>query len=281
MPRPRSSCPLGPAPVVRSPTSARPRDESTTVLDDVFGAPDDAGAGPLDAVLLLAGAAAVVAGLTSLVPTWVLAAGSLRSPRGDPAPAHVLAAGRDGPPGCPAARAVGDGSLLRTTTPASPGPVPPTTDASATPPASSRGGGSRSTPSPMPRCWRSRRCSTAVPPCSHRRWPTSPPARRRWSTWPTPSPIRPLVRLRPPGPVLARARAPRRRLGCRRRRGARAGPARSWMTPGRLSGRRSGSGSGVEAAPRRSRECDITRSGRVRAPRSPVRGVGIRCRGRC
>ena len=41
----------------------------------MFGAPDDGGAGPLDAALLLVGAAAIVAGLTSLVPTWVLVAG--------------------------------------------------------------------------------------------------------------------------------------------------------------------------------------------------------------
>jgi hypothetical protein len=41
----------------------------------VFGGPDDGGAGPIAAVLLLGGAAVVIAGLTALVPTWVLAGG--------------------------------------------------------------------------------------------------------------------------------------------------------------------------------------------------------------
>ena len=67
--------PSRPGPLVRLADLDAERDEIDTVLDDVFGAPDDAGAGPLDAVLLLGGAAAVIAGLTSLVPTWVLVAG--------------------------------------------------------------------------------------------------------------------------------------------------------------------------------------------------------------
>jgi hypothetical protein len=67
--------PSRPGPLVRLADVDGERDEIDTVLDDVFGAPDDAGAGPLDAVLLLGGAAAVIAGLTSLVPTWVLVAG--------------------------------------------------------------------------------------------------------------------------------------------------------------------------------------------------------------
>jgi hypothetical protein len=43
--------------------------------DDGFGAPDGPWAGPVAAGLLLGGAAAIIAGLTTLVPAWVIVAG--------------------------------------------------------------------------------------------------------------------------------------------------------------------------------------------------------------
>jgi hypothetical protein len=67
--------PAQPGPVRALAAVDGPRDDLDAVLDDVFGPPDDGGAGPLAAALLLVGAAAIVAGLTSLVPTWVLVAG--------------------------------------------------------------------------------------------------------------------------------------------------------------------------------------------------------------
>lgn len=51
------------------------RDEVDELLDDVFGQPDAGGAGPLDAALLIGGATAVIAGLTSIAPTAVLVVG--------------------------------------------------------------------------------------------------------------------------------------------------------------------------------------------------------------
>ncbi len=50
-------------------------DETDKNSADVFGGPDERTAGPLAIVLLFGGAAAVIAGLTSLVPGWVLVAG--------------------------------------------------------------------------------------------------------------------------------------------------------------------------------------------------------------
>lgn len=67
--------PSRPGPVVALASLDRSRDELDDVLDDVFGEPDEGGAGPLDAVLLVGGAAAIIAGLTTLVPGWVLVAG--------------------------------------------------------------------------------------------------------------------------------------------------------------------------------------------------------------
>jgi hypothetical protein len=111
--------PSRPGPLVRLADVDRERDDLDEVLDDAFGAPDDGGPGPFDLVLLLGGAGAVIAGLTSLAPVWVLWAGVVAFVLGAILPLRSLwrlrAAARR------TARlqaAIGDGALLRTDHPA-------------------------------------------------------------------------------------------------------------------------------------------------------------------
>jgi hypothetical protein len=111
--------PARPGPLTRLDGLAGTRDEIDELLDDVFGAPDDGGAGPLDAVLLLGGAAAVIAGLTSLVPGWVLAAGAIAFVLGAVLPLRTF--WRRAGDARRAARlrsAIGSGTVLRTDHPA-------------------------------------------------------------------------------------------------------------------------------------------------------------------
>ena len=42
---------------------------------DVDRAPDDSGVGPIGAVLLLGGAAVIIAGLTTVLPAWAIIVG--------------------------------------------------------------------------------------------------------------------------------------------------------------------------------------------------------------
>jgi hypothetical protein len=51
------------------------RDHGPVDVDDVDGASHDAGAGPIGAVLLLGGAAVIIAGLTTLLPAWAIVVG--------------------------------------------------------------------------------------------------------------------------------------------------------------------------------------------------------------
>jgi hypothetical protein len=107
--------PTRPGPVVRLTTVASGRDEIDELLDDVFGAPDEGGAGLPDAVLLLGGAGAVIAGLTSLAPTWVLGAGTVSFVLGAILPLRTF--WRRAAEARRTARlrsTIGDGTLLRT-----------------------------------------------------------------------------------------------------------------------------------------------------------------------
>ncbi len=106
--------PARPGPVVLLRHVDADRDDVDDLLDDVYGAPDDGGAGPLDAALLLAGAGVIIAGLTALVPTWVLACGVGAFVLGAILPLRTF--WRRGTRARRAARlrnAVGDGTLLR------------------------------------------------------------------------------------------------------------------------------------------------------------------------
>jgi hypothetical protein len=111
--------PARPGPVVSLAALDHDRDEIDDALDDVFGAPDDGGAGALDAALLLVGAAAIIAGLASLAPTWVLVAGAAAFALGAILPLRSF--WRRAATTRRAARlrtVVGDGVLLRTDHPA-------------------------------------------------------------------------------------------------------------------------------------------------------------------
>jgi hypothetical protein len=107
--------PARPGPLVRLADAQPGRDEVDEALDDVFGAPDDGGAGPLDIGLLFGGAGAVIVGLTSLVPGWVLVAGIVAFCLGAVLPLRSL--WRRGVAARRRTRLqalIGDGTLLRT-----------------------------------------------------------------------------------------------------------------------------------------------------------------------
>lgn len=111
--------PARPGPLVRLAELAGRRDEIDVVLDDVFGAPDEGGAGPLDAVLLLTGAAGVIAGLASLAPMWVLVAGAVVFALGAILPLRTFwRRAADARRGARLRSMVGDGTLLRADHPA-------------------------------------------------------------------------------------------------------------------------------------------------------------------
>jgi hypothetical protein len=111
--------PARPGPVVRLADLDGRRDEIDEVLDDVFGAPDAAGAGPLDAVLLLAGAAAVIAGLASIAPMWVLVVGAVAFALGAILPLRTFwRRAADGRRVARLRSMIGDGVVLRTDHPA-------------------------------------------------------------------------------------------------------------------------------------------------------------------
>ena len=106
--------PARPGPIVPLGDLGDGRDDVDDRRDDAFGAPDDGGAGPLDAVLLLAGGGVIVAGLTDLVPTWMLACGAGAFVLGALLPLRTF--WRRAARARRTARlraAVGDGSLLR------------------------------------------------------------------------------------------------------------------------------------------------------------------------
>lgn len=67
--------PVRPGPVVELRGLTRTRDEVDDVLDEVFGTPDDRGPGPVDALLVAGGLAALVAGLAGAAGTVVVVGG--------------------------------------------------------------------------------------------------------------------------------------------------------------------------------------------------------------
>src|SRR4051812_6983339 len=66
------------------------RDDLDELLDDVFGEPDDRGPGPVDAVLLVGGAAAIVVGSVTSAPAAVTVVGAIAAALGAVLPARAL-----------------------------------------------------------------------------------------------------------------------------------------------------------------------------------------------
>ena len=94
---------------------ARKRDEVDDALDDVFGEPDDRGPGPVDAVLLVAGTGAVVAGEAASLPTVVTVAGAIAVALGAVLPLRSLWRRVDSGRRSRRLQAtIGDGAVLRT-----------------------------------------------------------------------------------------------------------------------------------------------------------------------
>lgn len=111
--------PVQPGPLVALHDLDRGRDDIDEVLDDVFGAPDERGPGPVDAVLLLGGAGAVAAGIVASLPSIVIVGGVAAAALGAVLPVQSLLRHI----GVRRRRArlsdrVGHGSLLRTDHPA-------------------------------------------------------------------------------------------------------------------------------------------------------------------
>ena len=67
--------PAQPGPLVALSDLDHRRDDIDDVLDDMFGAPDERGPGPVDAVLLIGGAVAIVGGALASWPTLVVVGG--------------------------------------------------------------------------------------------------------------------------------------------------------------------------------------------------------------
>jgi hypothetical protein len=68
--------PARPGPLVRVSDLERGRDEVDELLDDVFGEPDDRGPGPVDVVLVVGGAGAIIGGQVASLPTVVTVCGA-------------------------------------------------------------------------------------------------------------------------------------------------------------------------------------------------------------
>ena len=82
--------PVAPAPLVRLRDLERGRDEIDDVVDELFGAPDDRGPGPVDAALLIGGVGAVVAGVAADQPTIVTVGGVIAALLGSILPIRAL-----------------------------------------------------------------------------------------------------------------------------------------------------------------------------------------------
>jgi hypothetical protein len=68
--------PARPGPLVRLQDLERGRDDLDDLLDDVFGEPDERGPGAVDAVLVVGGVGAIIAGQAASLPTVVTVCGA-------------------------------------------------------------------------------------------------------------------------------------------------------------------------------------------------------------
>ncbi|MDO8392425.1 MAG: hypothetical protein Q7V57_18275 [Actinomycetota bacterium] len=111
--------PVQPGPLVALSDLDHRRDDIDDVLDDVFGAPDERGPGAVDALLLVGGAGAVVAGVVASLPSVVVVGGAAAVALGAVLPVrsalrHLAVRRRQ----ARLSDRVGHGSLLRTDHPA-------------------------------------------------------------------------------------------------------------------------------------------------------------------
>lgn len=82
--------PVAPGPLRRLTDVDPGRDDVDDALDELFGAPDDRGPGVADAVLVIGGAGAVVAGQLAELPTAVTVVGALAAALGVILPARSI-----------------------------------------------------------------------------------------------------------------------------------------------------------------------------------------------
>jgi len=111
--------PAQPGPLLALVDFERRRDDIDDVLDDMFGAPDDRGPGAVDAVLLIGGVGAVIAGVVASLPSIVIVGGAAAAALGAVLPLRsVLRHAAMRRRRSRLSDRVGHGSLLRTDHPA-------------------------------------------------------------------------------------------------------------------------------------------------------------------
>lgn len=106
--------PARPGPLVRLSHIERGRDEIDDVLDELLGAPDDSGPGPVDACLLVGGLGMVAAGQLTSLPPLVSVLGAVAAGLGAVLPLRSLVRRLSGAKRARRVQSlIAEGSLLR------------------------------------------------------------------------------------------------------------------------------------------------------------------------